>query len=74
VRDRFWVQPGDYCDPSEWEPQTMPDLLEVLHVVDEPEDVRAAAVREWLKTNTPTQMMEYCLVQAGFLDHVTYGV
>jgi hypothetical protein len=49
----------------------MGDLVEVLGVADAPEDVRAAAIREWLKTNEPSQLLELYLVDEGFLDHVT---
>jgi hypothetical protein len=71
VKDRFIVQPGDFCHPSELRPATMSDLLADLGVTDQPEEVRAAAIRKWLETNEPMQLLELYLVDEGFLDHVS---
>ena len=75
MRERLWSEMDGFGDaPQPIRPQTMRDLHETLGVAGAPQDVRDAAIREWLKTNKPTLMMEYCLVDAGYLDHMTYGV
>jgi hypothetical protein len=71
VRERFYVQPDEWVDAAEpVRPQTMGDLTRALGVADATQGVRAAAIREWLATNTPTPMMRFCLVEDGYLDDV----
>lgn len=62
---RFVSQPGELVPVDEFVPYTVQQLESLLHVRDEPEDVRRAAIEEWLETNEPTPRLRWQLGEHG---------
>lgn len=49
-----------------YEPQTVASLLRRLGVQDAPADEQERALRRWLATNTPSDMMAHSIRRGGY--------
>lgn len=65
---KFVAEPGEFAPPdAPMPPQTMTDLLALLGVAGAPARTRDAAVRRWLRSNTPGPLLRADLVDDGFV-------
>ena len=53
-------------EPSEYVPTTVLALLRQADLADAPRTEQAAAIRTWLETHQPSQMMEFSIRDSGF--------
>ncbi len=53
-------------EPSDYVPTTVRALLRHAEVADAPRAEQADAIRSWLETHQPSQMMEFSIRDSGF--------
>lgn len=64
---RFIAEPGDFV-PGRIPPRTPESVLRKLGVLGEPADVERAALREWLKSNEPNDILRANFAYSEFAD------